>query len=171
MDYKYIEQLVDRYFDCETTVSEERILKTFFSQNDVPAHLQQYADIFAYEADSVDCQLDEDFDNRVIERLETDGDAPVVHVKIQRLTFADRFRPLFRSAAAVAIVVLVGGSMHRAYVNHSFEPISQYGTEVQEAEQVSTPDAEEYNNASRFMQEGKKVAITFDSLNVKSAAD
>ena len=29
MDYKYIEQLLDRYFSAETTLEEERILRTF----------------------------------------------------------------------------------------------------------------------------------------------
>lgn len=170
MDYKYIEQLIERYFDCETTVAEESILKTFFSQNDVPAHLKQYADLFAFEENEADLELDEHFDQRVLDRLEADGDAPVMHVKIQRLTFADRIRPLFRAAAAVAIVVLIGGSMHRAYVNHTFEPISQFGTEGQEAQQLDTPDDEQYT-PSRFIQEGKKVAITFDTLGVKSTAE
>ena len=29
MDYKYIEQLLDRYFRAETTLQEEQILKAF----------------------------------------------------------------------------------------------------------------------------------------------
>ena len=41
MDYKYIEQLVERYWNCETTTEEERILRTFFSQKDVPVQLLQ----------------------------------------------------------------------------------------------------------------------------------
>ena len=32
MDYKYIEQLMDRYWECETSLEEEQILRTFFSQ-------------------------------------------------------------------------------------------------------------------------------------------
>lgn len=170
MDYKYIEQLIERYFNCETSVGEESILKTFFSQNDVPAHLKQYAALFAYEESQADEALGEEFDQRVIDRLEAEGDAPVLHVKIQRLTFADRLRPLFRAAAAVAIVVLVGGSMHRAYVNHPIEPISQFGSEEQEAQQLDTPDDEEFTPA-RIIPEGKKVAINYDSLSVKSTAD
>ena len=41
MDYKYIEQLLESYFDCRTTLQEEQILRSFFSQEDVPAHLIQ----------------------------------------------------------------------------------------------------------------------------------
>ena len=36
MDYVYIEQLIDRYFEAATTIEEERILRAFFSQRDVP---------------------------------------------------------------------------------------------------------------------------------------
>ena len=32
MDYKYIEQLLERYWKCETTLEEEEILRMFFSQ-------------------------------------------------------------------------------------------------------------------------------------------
>ena len=31
MDYKYINQLLDRYWKCETSLEEEEILRTFFS--------------------------------------------------------------------------------------------------------------------------------------------
>ena len=46
MDYKYIEQLLERYWQCETTLQEESILRTFFSQEDVPASLMQYKALF-----------------------------------------------------------------------------------------------------------------------------
>ena len=34
MDYKYIEQLLERYWEGETTLQEEAILRAFFSQED-----------------------------------------------------------------------------------------------------------------------------------------
>ena len=46
MDYKYITQLLDRYWKCETTLEEEEILKAFFCQKDVPADLCKYKDLF-----------------------------------------------------------------------------------------------------------------------------
>ena len=32
MDYKYIEQLLERYWNCETSAEEEQILRIFFQQ-------------------------------------------------------------------------------------------------------------------------------------------
>ena len=39
MDYKYIKQLLERYWNCETSLEEEDILRTFFSQEDIPSEL------------------------------------------------------------------------------------------------------------------------------------
>ena len=171
MDYKYIEQLIDRYFDGTTTVAEERILKAFFSQNDVPAHLQRYAAVFDYEdSQLLETPLGEDFDQRVFARLSADGDAPCNRVKIQRMTFADRFRPLGRAAAAVAIIALLGGSIHRAYVTHPVEPINQFGYGQDEAGQTNAVDNREFTTTP-FIQEGEKVAITTDTLGATSKVE
>ena len=68
MDYKYIEQLLDRYWACETSEEEERILKAFFSQKDVPAALVRYRALFVYETEQCAAStLGDDFDRRVME--------------------------------------------------------------------------------------------------------
>ena len=68
MDYKYIEQLLDRYWACETSEEEERILKAFFSQKDVPAALARYKALFVYETEQCAAStLGDDFDRRVME--------------------------------------------------------------------------------------------------------
>ena len=54
MDYKYIEQLLERYWQCETSLQEESILRSFFSQEEVPAELQQYKALFTYEIQKED---------------------------------------------------------------------------------------------------------------------
>ena len=50
MDYKYIEQLLERYWEAATTAEEERILRAFFAQDILPAHLARYKDLFAYQS-------------------------------------------------------------------------------------------------------------------------
>jgi hypothetical protein len=48
MDLRTIEQLLNRYFDAETTTAEERQLKEYFSSQDVAPHLQKYKPMFGY---------------------------------------------------------------------------------------------------------------------------
>jgi len=45
-----IETLLDNYFDGNTSLQEEIILKEYFAKKDVPEHLQQYQAMFAYFA-------------------------------------------------------------------------------------------------------------------------
>ena len=42
MDYKYIEQLLERYWEAETSLQEETILRTFFSRKD--RHVEESSD-------------------------------------------------------------------------------------------------------------------------------
>ena len=71
MDYKYIEQLLDRYWNCETSPEEEAILRAFFSQSDVPVHLLRYKPLFAYAKKQAEAKiLGEDFDRRVMEAIQ-----------------------------------------------------------------------------------------------------
>jgi len=43
-----IEQLVEKYFEGETSIAEENELKVYFSSSDVAQHLKQYQSIFGY---------------------------------------------------------------------------------------------------------------------------
>ena len=120
MDYKYIEQILDKYWECTTTPEEERILHVFFSQSDLPAHLARFKSLFVYEQQQVKTHLDERFDERVLSALhleETQQPDEVPHVKVRHITWMNRLRPLYRAAASVAIITLLGNAAH-----HSFTP-------------------------------------------------
>lgn len=43
-----IENLIEKYFEGETSIAEENELKTYFSSEDVAQHLQQYSPLFGY---------------------------------------------------------------------------------------------------------------------------
>ena len=112
MDYKYIEQLLERYWACQTMPEEEAILRTFFEQPSVPAHLAMWRDLFVYENIQAEEKLDTGFDERLcrlagIENASTQVTAPVI-VRARRLSLSRRLRPLYRAVASVAIVMVVG---------------------------------------------------------------
>lgn len=111
MDYKYIDQLLERYWAAETTLEEEEILRAFFSQIDIPAELEQFRPLFVYEQASrkVDV-LGDDFDERVLAMI----DEPV-RVKARRVSLGQRLMPLFRAAAVVAIVLTLGNAAQVPY--------------------------------------------------------
>ncbi len=104
MDYKYIEQLLERYFAAETTQEEETILRTFFSQEDIPANMRQWRALFTAEAEEM---LGDDFDARM---LEMTGEQPQI-VKAQEIKLSQRLKPLFKAAAIIAIILTLGGAL------------------------------------------------------------
>lgn len=48
MDSEKIDQLLAKYWNCETSLEEEQQLRAFFRQNDIPYHLQETAALFRY---------------------------------------------------------------------------------------------------------------------------
>lgn len=47
-----IEQLLEKYYEGETTLQEEKLLRQFFQEGSIPAHLQSHADQFRYFANA-----------------------------------------------------------------------------------------------------------------------
>lgn len=104
MDYSYIKQLLDRYWNGTTTLEEERILRAFFSQKDLPQEFAMYRDIFAYEAQKP--TLGSDFDERMMAMIEEEKP-----VKARVISLRERMMPLLKAAAVVAVVVTLGNAM------------------------------------------------------------
>ncbi|MCD8266149.1 MAG: pyruvate ferredoxin oxidoreductase [Prevotellaceae bacterium] len=108
MDYKYIEQLLQRYWECETSLEEEAILRAFFSQKDIPEELKRYASLFEAERQMAEeAHLPADFDERLRRKL---GESEP-HVKARSLKWNLTLRPLFQAAALVAIFLTFGLAM------------------------------------------------------------
>jgi hypothetical protein len=104
MDYKYIEQLLERYWQGETTLQEEAILRNFFSQpeaQDIPESLRKFQALFTVEQEE---PLGDDFDARILEMIgEEEPKAKIV-------TLTSRLMPLFKAAAIVAIILTLGNA-------------------------------------------------------------
>ena len=108
MDFKYIEQLLERYFVAETTVQEERMLHEFFAQDEVPEHLRPWQPLFLAEKSISGAHLDEHFDQRILQMIGEE------HVTARRLTLSQRLRPLFKAAAFVAFAIVLGTAVEHA---------------------------------------------------------
>ncbi len=106
MDYKYIEQLLERYWDCTATNEEEHILRTFFRQAEVPGHLAKYKSLFEYEDLQAAEGLGEAFDERLL-RLAEQTSRPVAE-EVRRPLFVRILRPLYNAVACIAIVLTAG---------------------------------------------------------------
>ena len=104
MDYKYIEQLLERYWACETTLQEENILRSFFSQEEIPVWLLKYKALFD-AAEQKGEPLGDDFDKRILAMTEEQKT-----VKARTISLTQRLMPLFKAAAVVAIILTLGNA-------------------------------------------------------------
>ena len=109
MDYKYINQLLERYWKCETSLEEEEILRTFFSQDELPAELKPYKSLFSYElSEAKNEALGEEFDQKMMAMIEDEYAKKPNKAKVVSLT--ERLKPLFKAAAVVAIFLTLGNA-------------------------------------------------------------
>ena len=122
MDYKYIEQLLERYWRCETSLQEEEILRMFFLQENIPANLQPYRHLFTYEQNEKTVNvLGDDFDQKILGMVEEDEP-----VKARIITMRQRLMPLFKAAAVVAIILTLGNAVQVAVRNMLFRAQQQW---------------------------------------------
>ena len=148
MDYKYIDQLLERYWNCETTLEEEEILRSFFSQDNVPVELLRYRQLFVYESREPQAdRLGADFDEKMLQMV---GEAPRSEERPQAqiISLRERLMPLFKSAAVVAIVLTLGNAAQVAFQKSPEE----------------TPGMAEVQST---ITDGKSVALTDSVANVE----
>lgn len=111
MDYKYIEQLLERYWRCETSLQEEEILRSFFAQERVPESLLPYKSLFSFVQEEKDENvLSDKFDAKILSLI--DDEQPI---KAKVITMRQRLAPLFKAAAVVAIVLTLGNAIGGAF--------------------------------------------------------
>lgn len=60
MELARIETLLEKYFEAQTTVGEEKELQAYFSSDHVAQHLEQYKSLFQYFSIAKEEQLEKD---------------------------------------------------------------------------------------------------------------
>jgi len=168
MDYKYIEQLLERYWECQTTREEETILRNFFRQEDVPASLLPYRQLFIEEDIMANEHLSDGFADRMLSLV--GEDAPLLghrmergSCKARRLTFMYRLRPFYRAAGLVAILLTIGNAAHQSMTDE-VQQMTDNGQQITDNRQWSMVDD---SIASRPEQQSAELkALPTDTLSV-----
>jgi hypothetical protein len=92
MDTVTIKALLEKYWQAETTVEEERLLAAYFKGPDLDPDLQPYADLFAYFEEESRVSPGPDLEARILQAI-----TPVRH-----------FRWGMMAAAATVLVIVAG---------------------------------------------------------------
>jgi hypothetical protein len=104
MDSKRLEELLQKYWNCESSLEEEEALRTYFAtHDDVPEALKDTADLFRYFGEHKEKTLnDAAFDARIAQRVKTPTG------RVRSLVYNT-----MRIAAGVAALVSAVWFMHR----------------------------------------------------------
>jgi hypothetical protein len=97
MDSKKINALLEKYWNCETSLEEEQQLKAYFRGKEIPEQLRETAFLFHYFDDHKKKDLtDSGFDNEVLTKVKTPK-----HGKVRKLIYNS-----MRIAAGIAVLVV-----------------------------------------------------------------
>lgn len=104
MDIKEIEYILERYWNCKTSVDEEKQLKLFFSKENIPEHLLIYKDFFSWEDSQSTITISNDFEDRIMGRI---------HSGMGNRQF---FYPFLKIAASVLIILSASIGIYTQYM-------------------------------------------------------
>ena len=107
MDYKFIYQLLERYNEGQTSLSEERLLCDFFEGDDIPADLEMYRQWFALCRESRAVKLEGKAEEQLLARY---GCSPK-----RRVSAATVLRYCYHVAACAAILFCVATGAQRLF--------------------------------------------------------
>ncbi len=112
MNQKYIHELLEKYWEAETSLNEEKVLQTYFESEEVPAEFAAFKPLFIAKTKSQSTKLSDNFEsiflanleqNENVFKLETKEDTIVKsqHAEIKKL------RWLAGIAASIALILSV----------------------------------------------------------------
>ena len=160
MDDQLIRQLLNDYFDGQTSLEQEAQLKRAFQRDDLPKDLQGYRPLFGYLEQSAAPELGDAFDAKLLAQLQPDQ-ARVRHLSARTW--------VLRVAAAVALAI---GAfwMYEDYQPAQHQEVtgvdwSKY--EVEDPKQAFAITSDALKRASAELNQGTNVAARGFERNLK----
>ena len=98
MDSKQLEQLLEKYWSCETSLEEEQQLRDYFRGQTVPESQKDAAELFRFLDTEKNKSLNENFESHVTKHLHKRREGKVISM----VTFAN----IVRIAAGILVVVV-----------------------------------------------------------------
>ncbi len=98
MNTREIEILLDKYFEGESTLEEERVLLEFFNSGNIPEHLKDYTGMFGYFKMESKEKLNPETEEKILEKFSADHQIPFYQNR--------RFWYYFTGVAASVLFIL-----------------------------------------------------------------
>jgi hypothetical protein len=110
-NYQHITQLLDKYWEGETTLAEDKMLQTFFASETIPVELQAFQSIFQAKNDIQTQTLSDDFDINLLAILENKKEAKeetkIIQLQNKQAAELQKWRFVAGIAASIALILAV----------------------------------------------------------------
>lgn len=113
MKVNEIEQLLVRYYDGETNEAEEKELKKFFAQEDIPAHLLAEKKLFAQLASQPEPETPEGLESKLSGLIDEWDTRERRTMKIKKRTRIIRLQWMGSIAASLLLLFSVGMYLYK----------------------------------------------------------
>lgn len=104
MNNEQIHNLLEKYWNCETSVQEEKQLQAYFCQGNVAEEFKKYTTLFSYINEGQSVKLSDGFNARLLDALETSKTDRYITIRV--------FRPFLRVAVSILLLIGVGISFY-----------------------------------------------------------
>lgn len=104
MSIEYIHTLLNKYWNCESSVEEEQILKQYFSNKEVPIEFEPYIPLFRFINEEHSITPGNDFDERLKEAIQA-GKPRSQYITVRLFT------PMLRAVASFLLIIGLGISL------------------------------------------------------------
>ena len=119
-DYKKIDEILTRYWQCETSVEEEKALQDFFLHStNIPQHLLKYQSLFEYRDAKQAEKLPDDFDEKILNQINAEPKRIKFQPQTPKGAYSDvKKSPLgdlgvvLKLVAGIALLVGLGFTAH-----------------------------------------------------------
>jgi hypothetical protein len=110
-NYQHITQLLDKYWEGETTLAEDKTLQTFFASETIPVELQAFQSIFQAKNDIQTQTLSTDFDINLLAILENKKEekeeTKIIQLQNKQAAELQKWRFVAGIAASIALILAV----------------------------------------------------------------
>jgi hypothetical protein len=110
-NYQHIENLLDKYWEGETTLEEDKILQMFFASANIPLDFQAFQPIFKAKSDIQKQTLSDDFDTNLLAILENEKEekkeAKIIQLQNKQAAELQKWRFVAGIAASIALILAV----------------------------------------------------------------
>jgi len=165
-NYQHIQELLNRFFEGETTNAEEKELYQFFSSSELPEQFRQYRQMFGF------------FESGIKEESEEKSETLTIKTSWIKTHHKSLIWGISAIAASFLLLFMIGNSMREDHFNpYEGSYIVRNGVkhelsekEAQQAAKrmlaIEQQQINDYNNAMKTLQEHKeKIKNIKDKLN------